>query len=76
MTRSKASIQAQYKYNASHIKRIPLDVQLPDYDQIKQAAEASGETVNGYIKQAIRQRMERESLQVPEGDIIGTTTGE
>ena len=78
MPRSKASNEAQYRYNKEHLKRIPLDVQLSDYelikaaaeeaakknaDAIKAAADASGETVNGYIKTAIRLRMERDGFQ-------------
>ena len=71
MARTKASNEAQYKYNSTHLKRIPLDVQLSEYDLIKAFAEASGESVNGYIKAAIRQRMEREGFQasgIPQGD--------
>ena len=41
-------------YNADYIKqnikRIPLDVQKEKYDEIKAAAEAAGESVNGFIK--------------------------
>ncbi len=55
--RSEASKKAQYKYNAAHLKRIPLDVKLEYYDGIKAAADAAGETVNGYIKKAIEMRM-------------------
>ena len=31
------------------------------YEEIKTAATAAGESVNGYIKKAVVQRMERES---------------
>lgn len=48
------------EYRADKIKRIPLDVQTTLYIEIKAAADASGETVNGYIKGAIKQRMERD----------------
>lgn len=52
-------------YNADYIKqnikRIPLDVQKERYDEIKAAAEAAGESVNGYIKKAIDMRMESAS---------------
>lgn len=57
------SKQYVYDYKAKKIKRIPLDVQLSDYELIKVAADASGETVNGYIKTAIRLRMERDGFQ-------------
>ena len=52
------SKQYVYDYKAKKIKRIPLDVQLSEYELIKASAEASGMTVNGFIKQAIRQAME------------------
>ena len=44
------------------LKRIPLDVAKEKYDQIKSAAETTGESVNGYIKKAIDERMERDNL--------------
>lgn len=48
------------KYAKTKLKRIPLDVQKEKYEQIKVAAEKAGETVNGYIKKAIDERMSRE----------------
>lgn len=48
------------EYAKRSLKRIPLDVQKEKYDQIKESASAAGETVNGYIKKAIDERMERE----------------
>ena len=48
-------------YNADYIrqniKRIPLDVQKDQYEIIKTAAEAAGESVNGFIKKAIEMRL-------------------
>lgn len=49
------------KYAKKKLKRIPLDVQKEEYEQIKAAADAAEESVNGYIKQAIRQRMQRDA---------------
>ncbi len=60
MARSSASNQAQYRYNAGHIKRVPLDMQIPDYERLKAAAEKAGQAVNSYIKQAIQERIDRE----------------
>lgn len=42
-----------YGYQKSKLKRIPLDVQKEKYEEIKAAADAAGEKVNGYIKKAI-----------------------
>lgn len=47
------------EYKRKNMKRIPLDVQKNDYEEIKQAAEAVGETVNGFIKTAINERLAR-----------------
>lgn len=47
-------------YAKTKLKRIPLDVQKEKYDEIKAAATASNETINGYIKKAIEERMERD----------------
>ena len=49
-------------YAKAKLKRIPLDVQKEKYEQIKAAAVRSGESVNGYIKKAIDERIERNSL--------------
>ena len=49
--------QYTLEYAKSHLKRIPLDVQVEKYDEIKKAAEKVGETVNGYIKKAIDNRL-------------------
>lgn len=49
------------EYAKKKLKRIPLDVQKEEYEQIKAAADAAEESVNGYIKQAIRQRMQRDA---------------
>lgn len=46
------------QYAKAKLKRIPLDVQKEKYEEIKAAANAAGETINGYIKKAIDQRME------------------
>lgn len=53
-----AQKKAVIKYKEKNIKRIPLDVQKEKYEEIKAAAEAAGESVNGYIKTAVDMRME------------------
>lgn len=49
---SKSTRKAKYdiQYAKSRLKRIPLDVQKEEYEQIKAAADAAEESVNGYIK--------------------------
>ena len=56
MDKEKAA-QARIKYAKNHLKRIPLDVTKEKYQTIKDAAEAAGESVNGYIKKAIDERI-------------------
>ena len=54
-----AKKKANMKYAKTHLKRVPLDLKLEEYQEVKEAAEASGESVNGYIKKAIRLRLNR-----------------
>ena len=61
MPRTKASNEAQYRYNAAHLKRVPLDMQKSTYEEIKAHAEARSESVNGFIKRAISETMERDT---------------
>lgn len=48
-------------YAKTKLKRIPLDVQKEKYEEIKAAADRTGEKVNQYIKKAIDERMERDN---------------
>ena len=57
MTYSKQGYAASVKYKAEKIKRVPLDMQISFYDEIKAAADQAGESVNGFIKAAIRARL-------------------
>ena len=61
MAATEAQKKAIEKYKAKNIKRVPLDMQLSDYDALKAAATEAGQPVNGYIKQAIAEKMEREA---------------
>ncbi len=56
-SRKKASI----KYAKEHLKRVPLDLSYDKYNEVKAAADESGESVNGYIKKAIDERIERQA---------------
>lgn len=59
MAYTEAGKKAADKYRAAHIKRVPLDMQITEYEQLKAAADARGERVNEYIKNAIRERMSK-----------------
>ena len=49
------------KYAKENLKRVPLDLTKEKYAEVQAAAAASGESVNGFIKRAIDEAMERES---------------
>ncbi len=48
------------EYAKQNIKRIPLDVQKEHYEKIKSHAESKSESINGFIKRAINETMERD----------------
>ena len=52
--------QSAYKYKAKNIKRVPLDMQKSDYETLVFISTKSGKSVNGYIKEAIAEKIERE----------------
>lgn len=60
MAYNEASNRAAQKYKKDNIKRVPLDMQITEYERLKAVADSQGEKVNEYIKKAIRERMERE----------------
>lgn len=61
MAYNEASYKAANEYKRKNIKRVPLDMQIADYEKLKAAADACGEKVNEFIKKAIQQRMDREA---------------
>lgn len=62
--RTKAGIakKNQYisEYRKKNYKRVPLDLTLEKYNEVKTASENVGESVNGYIKNAIDARLDTE----------------
>ena len=61
MSNSENKTAYNMNYAKTKLKCIPLDVQKEKYEEIKTAADSAGETVNGYIKRAIDERMERDN---------------
>ena len=60
----KPGYEAVKEYRESkQIKRVPLDMPQSDYDELRQAASVSGESVNGFIKRAIRELIDREATR-------------
>lgn len=72
MAYNESSYKAANTYKKNKIKRVPLDMQTADYEQLKVAADTRGEKVNEYIKNAIRERMERSGLVWGRGNGIST----
>ena len=60
MAYTEAQKKATEKYKQANYKRIPLDVPKTEYEKIKGHSEAQGESVNGFIKRAIKETMERD----------------
>ena len=58
---SKAQQKAVAKYMKNNYDEIKVRVEKGKREIIKTAATAAGESVNGYIKKAVDQRMERET---------------
>lgn len=59
----KTSTASKQKYNAKTYQRIVLDVRIDSpqcKEAIQQAAQAAGESLSGYILEAVRRRMEQE----------------
>ncbi len=55
--------QYDIKYAKTHLKRVPLDVQIDKYNLIKNHAKMQGESVNGFIKRAIYETIERDKTE-------------
>lgn len=53
-----------YSYQKEKLKRVPLDMQKSDYDKLADAACAAGMSVNGYIKEAIAEKIGQEKPDV------------
>ena len=49
-----------YDYQKAKLKRIPLDVPVSEYEKIKTHADKHSESVNGFIKRAIAETIDRE----------------
>ena len=49
------------QYAKEKLKRVPLDMRKDEYERTKSAAEAAGESVNGYIKKAVADRIANEA---------------
>ena len=53
-------VKYQLKYAKEKYKRVPLDLPKEKYLEVKAAADRAGASVNGYIKTAIDEKMDRD----------------
>lgn len=60
MATSEKKKQYDLQYAKEKLKRIPLDVQKDEYVTIKAHADKQGESVNGFVKRAISETMQRD----------------
>ena len=60
---STARIKANNKYNAKAYDRINIAVPKGQKEVIKAHAEKQGETINGFVKRAINETMERDTTK-------------
>ena len=77
MPYNETAYKASQKYKAGNIKRVPLDMQISKYEEVKAHAEARSESVNGFIKRAIQETMDRDNAApaAPEGLTEDTADG-
>ena len=59
--KSDAQRRAVAKYNAANYEQIQVRVPKGYKEEVKAAADARGESVNAYILQAVRDRMNKET---------------
>lgn len=63
MAISDAHKQATIRYASKTYKRVPLDLRHEDYTRLQEAAAATSLSVNGYIKAAIAEKINRDSIR-------------
>lgn len=54
---SESQKKANLKYAKNHLKRVPLDLQIEFYNDVKFYAEKNGYTVNGLIKELLKEKL-------------------
>lgn len=59
MKYSDQSKEYSIKYAKEKLKRVPLDLTLEKYAELKAAAELNGESINGMIKRLINAEIDR-----------------
>lgn len=58
MAYTEAQKKATLKYKEKTYKRIPLDMKIEDYEELKTFCEKTGEPINGFIKRIIKENVQ------------------
>lgn len=67
--KNKADKLKHNKEYSANLKRIPLDIQKKDFQKYKDHADSRGESMNGFIKRAMDETMQRDlESDPPEAD--------
>ena len=61
MPKDRTAYQTAYK--TANYKRVPLEIKIDKYDEIKAHSLAQSETVNGFIKRAIDETMRNDNAK-------------
>ena len=71
-----AQQRAVHKYVKNNYDRLELSVPKGEKEEIQQAAKQAGQSVNAYVYEAVKRRMEREQnpgvVENLEGDTVST----
>lgn len=59
MATSEAQKKATVKYKEKAYKRIPLDVRIEEYEELKAYCDRSGESINGFIRRIIKEAIKK-----------------
>lgn len=57
MAYTEANKKATLKYMSKTLKRVPLDLKIEDYEELKAHCEKTGESINGFIKRIIKENL-------------------
>ncbi len=58
---TEAQKKASLRYAKDKLKRVPLDLKKEEYERLAAIAKVSGKSINGYIKEALEEKISRES---------------
>ena len=65
----------QIEYRKKNLKRVSLELPIKDYEKIKQHTENTSESINGFIKRAINETMERDVSESSKTPSVSSTPG-